>query len=144
MIKKVIQIAHNTQADDTVPLSWFDMQKPNLSALTQKNISFIMKVKFTHLHENDTLICDDGYRIKIQKSEDEIYIFEFKNHLDFARAAYEIGNRHQPICIEDSKITVLDDMSLADIVLQLKGNDGISVTKTQGYFKPNGKANHVH
>jgi len=144
MIKKVVKIEHNTQADDTVLLNWFDMQKPNLSAVTQEDISFIMKVKSTHLHENDVLVCDDGYRIKVEKCEDEMYIFEFKNHIDFARVAYEIGNRHQPICIEDYKITVLDDISLADIILQLKDKDGVFVTKVQGYFKPNGKANHVH
>lgn len=144
MIKKVIQIEHNTQANDTVALSWFDMQKPNLSAVTQEGISFMMKVKFTHLHENDILLCDDGYCIKVKKSEDEIYLFEFSDPIDFARAAYEIGNRHQPICIEDYTITVLDDISLADIVLQLKAKEGVKVTKTQGYFRPNGKANHTH
>lgn len=144
MIKKVINIEHNTQANDRVALSWFDMQKPNLSAVSAEEVSFIMKVKFTHLHENDVLVCEDGHRIQVKKSKDEIYVFEFKNHIDFARAAYEIGNRHQPICIEDYKITVLDDLSLADIVLQLKGKEDVSVMKTQGYFRPNGKAHHTH
>lgn len=144
MIKKVIEIEHNGEARDSVALSWFDMQKPNLSAVSEEDISFIMKIKFTHLHENDILICDDGHRIQIKKSEDEIYVLEFKEHLDFARAAYEIGNRHQPICIEDNKITILDDISLTDIILQLKNEKNVSLTKTQGYFRPNGKAHHAH
>jgi len=144
MIKKVIKIEHNGQAKDYVALSWFDMQKPNLSAVSEKEIFFIMKVKFTHLHENDVLVCEDGHRIQVKKSEDEIYVFEFKDHVDFARAAYEIGNRHQPVCIEDYKITVLDDISLSDIVLHLKDEDKVSVTKTQGYFRPNGKSHHAH
>ena len=144
MIKKIIEIEHNGEARDSVALSWFDMQKPNLSAVSEEDISFIMKIKFTHLHENDILICDDGHRIQIKKSEDEIYVLEFKEHLDFARAAYEIGNRHQPICIEDNKITILDDISLADIILQLKNKKNVNVTKMQGYFRPNGKAHHAH
>lgn len=144
MIKKVIDIEHNTQADDSVALSWFDMQKPNLSAVSEENISFMMKVKFTHLHENDVLVCEDGHRIQVKKSEDEIYLFEFKDPIDFARAAYEIGNRHQPVCIEDYKIIVLDDISLSDIVSQFKADGKTKVTKTQGYFRPNGKAHHVH
>jgi len=144
MIKKVIEIEHDAQAQDSVALSWFDMQKPNLSAVSEEEISFIMKVKFTHLHENDVLVCDDGHRIQVKKSEDEIYVFEFKDHIDFARAAYEIGNRHQPVCIEDYKITVLDDLSLSDIVQQLKEEASVKVTKTQGYFRPNGKAHHAH
>lgn len=144
MIKKVIEIEHNAQVEDSVALSWFDMQKPNLSAVSEEEVSFIMKVKFTHLHENDVLVCEDGYRIQVKKSEDEVYVFEFKDHISFARAAYEIGNRHQPICIEDYKITVLDDISLSDIVLQLQNEEHVSVTKTQGYFRPNGKAHHTH
>lgn len=144
MIKKIVDIEHQGKADDSVALSWFDMQKPNLSAVSDNEISFIMKVKFTHLYENDILVCEDGHRIKVKKSEDEIFIFEFENHIDFARAAYEIGNRHQPICIEDYKITVLDDISLADIVSHLKKEAQVSVTKTQGYFRPNGKAHHAH
>jgi len=144
MIKKVIDIEHNTHAKDSVALSWFDMQKPNLSALSEEEISFMMKVKFTHLHENDVLVCEDGHRIQVKKSEDAIYVFEFKDHIDFARAAYEIGNRHQPVCIEDYKITVLDDISLSDIVSQLQADEKTNVTKTQGYFRPNGKAHHAH
>ena len=50
MIKKVIEIEHNAQAKDSVALSWFDMQKPNLSAVSEDDVSFIMKIKFTHLH----------------------------------------------------------------------------------------------
>ena len=144
MIKKVIDIEHNTKANDSVALSWFDMQKPNLSAVSEAEVSFIMKVKFTHLHETDVLVCEDGHRIQVKKSKDEIYVFEFKKHIEFARAAYEIGNRHQLIFIGDYKITFLDDLSLADIVLQLKGQEDVSVMKTQGYFRPNGKAHHAH
>lgn len=144
MIKKVINIERDTPAQDSVALSWFDMQKPNLSAVSEADVSFMMKVKFTHLHENDVLVCEDGHRIKVEKSEDEIYLFEFTDHIDFARAAYEIGNRHQPICIEDYRITVLDDISLSDIVSQLQEAPHVKVSKTQGYFRPNGKAHHVH
>ena len=144
MIHKIVEIQHQGEADDSVALSWFDMQKPNLSAVSDKEVSFMMKVKFTHLHENDILVCEDGYRIQVKKSKDEVFIFEFKDHIDFARAAYEIGNRHQPICIEDYKITVLDDISLADIVAQLKEKAEVSVTQTQAYFRPNGKAHHAH
>jgi urease accessory protein len=144
MIKKVIEIKKELECEDMVNLSWFDMQKPNLTAVSQKGIEFIIKAKFTHLHENDILQCEDGYNIQVKRCEDEIYELKFVNSLDFAKTAYEIGNRHQPICIEEHKITVLCDISLHDIVEKCFEDKNILVNKTQGYFKPNGKAHHSH
>lgn len=144
MIKKVIKITQNKITDDFVELSWFDMQKPNLSAVTNSGVEFIIKVKFTHLHEDDILECDDGYTINVKRSEDDVYEIKFINTLDFTKVAYEIGNRHQPICIEDHIITVLDDISVEDIIKNCYQSDTILVKKIKKYFKPNGKAHHSH
>lgn len=144
MIKKVVEITKDTPYNDTVELSWFDMQKPNLTALTQKGVEFVVKVKFTHLHEDDMLICEDGTAIGIKRSEDTIYELTFTDHLTFAKTAYEIGNRHQPISIEEDKITVLDDISLHDIIKLCEENALVHVNKTEGLFRPNGKAHHSH
>lgn len=144
MIEKIIEISKNTASDDEVELSWFDMQKPNLSAISKKGKSFIFKVKFTHLHENDVLICQSKYKIKVKKAKDEIYILEFTNVLSFAKAAYEIGNRHMPIQIQDLKIIVLDDIAVHDIIKKLENDTKVSINKTQDYFIANGKAQHVH
>jgi len=144
VIKKVTEIKKETETNDEVELSWFDMQKPNLTAVTKNGVNFVVKVKFTHLHENDVLLCEDGYAIKVKKSEDEVFILEFSDVLTFAKTAYEIGNRHQPLMIEEFKITVLDDISLSDIIKECKLNENINVEKTKGYFKPNGKAHHSH
>lgn len=144
MIHKIIKIEQNQVSDDSVGLSWFDMQKPNLSAVSQHGVTFIMKIKFTHLHEGDILVSEEGHRIKVIKNEDEIYILKFKDHIEFARAAYEIGNRHQPVCIEDYTITILNDISLSDLIMQWQKDDNIEVTRTKGYFRPNGKSHHSH
>lgn len=144
VIKKVIEIKKDIDSNDEVELSWFDMQKPNLTAVSKKNINLVVKVKFTHLHENDILVCEDGYAIKVKRSEDEVFALEFRDALSFAKIAYEIGNRHQPLMIEEFKIIVLDDISLADIIKDYYANEAIKVEKTKAYFKPNGKAHHSH
>ncbi|RXJ79389.1 urease accessory protein UreE [Arcobacter sp. F2176] len=144
MIKKVAKISKDIDATDEVELSWFDMQKPNLTGVSKSGINFVVKVKFTHLHENDILICEDGYAIKVKRSVDEVFVLEFSDALVFAKTAYEIGNRHQPIMIEDYKITLLDDISIGDIIKDCYTNENINVEKTKGYFKPNGKAHHSH
>jgi len=144
VIKKVIEIKKDIPFSDEVELSWFDMQKPNLTAVTKKAVNLVVKAKFTHLHENDILVCEDGMGIKVSRSEDEIFILEFSDALTFAKIAYEIGNRHQPVMIEEFKIIVLDDISLSDIIKDCYTNEKIKCEKTKGYFKPNGKAHHSH
>lgn len=144
VIKKVIEIKKDIPFSDEVELSWFDMQKPNLTAVTKKAVNLVVKAKFTHLHENDILVCEDGMGIKVSRCEDEIFILEFSDALTFAKIAYEIGNRHQPVMIEEFKIIVLDDISLSDIIKDCYTNEKIKCEKTKGYFKPNGKAHHSH
>ncbi len=144
VIKKVIEIKKDIETSDEVELSWFDMQKPNLTAVSKKGVNLVVKAKFTHLHENDVLVCEDEYAIKVKRSEDEIFTLEFSDALSFAQTAYEIGNRHQPVMIEEFKIIVLDDISLLDIIKDSYSNTAIKVEKTKGYFKPNGKAHHSH
>jgi urease accessory protein len=144
VIKKIIEIKKDIPFSDEVELSWFDMQKPNLTAVTKKGVNLVVKAKFTHLHENDILVCEDGVGIKVSRSEDEIFILEFSDALTFAKIAYEIGNRHQPVMIEEFKIIVLDDISLSDIIKDCYTNEKIKCEKTKGYFKANGKAHHSH
>jgi urease accessory protein len=144
MIKRIVEIKKDVDFTDEVELSWFDMQKPNLTAVSNSGVNFIVKVKFTHLHENDILVAEDGYAVKVSRCEDEIFVLKFSDSLTFAKTAYEIGNRHQPLMIEDNKIVVLDDISLSDILKDCYANEKIEVEKTLGYFKPNGKAHHSH
>lgn len=144
MIKKIVEIKRDIESKDSVELDWFDMQKPNLCAITKEGVEFIVKAKYTHLHEDDILVDENGYSIRVLKSEDNIYTLTFTDHITFARIAYEIGNRHQPVCIEDYKITILEDISTADIIKACESIDKVEVKKYRGIFKPNGNAHHSH
>ena len=43
-IKKVIEIRKNIDFySDEVELSWFDMQKPNLTAVSKEGVNFVVK-----------------------------------------------------------------------------------------------------
>ena len=93
------------------------------------------------MHEDDILVCEDGYAIKVLKDKDDIFVLEFKDALSFCKTAYEIGNRHQPLMIEEFKIIVLDDISIADIIKDFMQRE-IKCEK-KGYFKPM-KHTHSH
>ncbi|HGZ70971.1 MAG TPA: urease accessory protein UreE [Nitratifractor sp.] len=144
MIKKMVAIEREGEAVDSVELSWFDMQKPNLTAVSQKGVNFIVKAKFTHLHEGDILVGEDGYSVSVKRGKDTLYNFYFCDALTFAKTAYEIGNRHQPIEIEPLAIRVLNDISLEDIIKSCQSDASVEVEKIEDYFKPNGKAHHSH
>lgn len=144
MIQKIVEIQHGIYAKDCVELSWFDMKKPHLTAVSKEGVEFVLKQGSQHLHTGDVLVCENGHTIIIQKGLDNIYTLEFEVSLLFAKTAYEIGNRHQPICIDNMKITVLEDVSLQDIIAHLETEKAVHVTKTTGYFTQNAHAHHTH
>lgn len=144
MVKKIVKIEMAQSADDTVLLSWFDIKKPNLSAVSENGIEFILKTQACNLDDGDTLIAEDGYKIKVNIKKDELFVLKFKNAVDFAKTAYEIGNRHQPICIEELSITVLNDSSLSGIIHSLSHNEDISIEKISGVFRQNALSHHTH
>lgn len=43
VIKKVIEIKKDIETSDEVELSWFDMQKPNLTAVSKKGVNLVVK-----------------------------------------------------------------------------------------------------
>lgn len=144
MIKEIIKIESSSIYDDEVELSWYDMQKPHLSAVSKGGVTFLYKNSLGHLHANDVLICADGYAIRVSLSTDNLLEFVCRDCVEFAKIAYQIGNRHQPVKIEKEKITTLDDAALADIVEFYKNSKNVQLTKTQGYFTANAKAHHSH
>ncbi|MDR0579288.1 MAG: urease accessory protein UreE [Campylobacteraceae bacterium] len=144
MIKRIVKIENLQSADDTVLLSWFDIRKPNLSAISEKGVEFILKTQPHSLNNGDILISEDGYKIKINIKEDELFVLKFKNILDYAKTAYEIGNRHQPVYIEELSITVLNDSSLGDIIHSLSYNENVSIEKVSGVFRQNAMSHHAH
>lgn len=141
MIKKIKEVKSGVSFDDEVELNWSDLQKPNMSGKTKKGVEFLFKSS-THLHANDVLECEDGYKICVKFQKNTLWEFYCDDSLEFAKLAYQIGNRHQPIMIEKGKITTLDDISLNDIINQK--NALIRVEKTEGIFKPNEKEHHSH
>jgi urease accessory protein len=144
MIKKVIGIEHGSFAEDRVELGWFDRQKPHLTAISDKGIEFIVKTSVSHLHAHDVLVCEDGYKIEVHRAKDSVVKMTFDTCTLFAKAAYEVGNRHQPICLQEQCIIVLNDSALVPLFEQLQGEKGLHMEITEDYFIPTGKGHHAH
>jgi urease accessory protein len=144
MIKKIVSVVREGEAQDSVLLSWFDLRKPKLSAVSAKGVNFTLKIAADRIENGDRLIAEDGYTIAVEIAKDETIVFEFKNAADFAKTAYEIGNRHQPIVIEDMKIVALNNGAIADIIQTASANADITVSKSMEFFRPYANSSHVH
>lgn len=144
MIQKVMHIEHESNADDIVELGWYDKQKPHLTAVSSQGVEFIVKANAAHLHTHDVLVCENGHKIRVETKKDLMVKIDFDDGLHFAQVAYEIGNRHQPICLHDRSIIVLNDLSLEPLIASLQGHQGIHIEMIEDFFVPTGKAHHAH
>lgn len=143
-IKKVKNVIHGHGAEDSVSLDWYDLQKKHLHLVTDKGVNILLSGGTEHLRDNDTFICEDGYAVSVKLKKQALYQLEFTDSLTFAKAAYEIGNRHMQINITENRIIVPDDPSLSELVHGFSHDAGIRVTKIEGYFYPNTKNSHRH
>jgi urease accessory protein len=144
MIKRIVQITREGKTDDSVVLSWHSLCKPYISGVSQRGVNFLVHAENYRLQDGDILVSGDGYAITLNIEQNDLYVFEFQEPLDFATTAYKIGNRHQPIQIENMKITALKDAAISDIVASLQDSNGVVVQEISGCFFPNVNKSHSH
>lgn len=63
-------------------------------------------VLFAH---GDRLVLEDGSRIEIVASPEELYEIHARDRLHLIELAWHLGNRHLPAQIEESRILILRD-----------------------------------
>ena len=135
MIQQIIGTQEGTTHDDSVQLSWFDMQKPNLSATTKNGVNILYK-DTPKLRPNSQLVCENGSVINIELEMDLLYVIACANSSTLATIAYEIGNLHQSICIKKQTIIVLQNPKIKNVITAL-GDKSITITEAKDYFLPN-------
>ena len=99
----------------------------------------------THLHQGDRIAAADGTTVLVKAADESISVVSCSDALLFARACYHLGNRHQPLQIEEGKLSYLHDHVLDDMI---KGF-GLQVDLKKGPFEPEegaygGESGHSH
>lgn len=92
----------------------------------------------TVLYDGDTLVSEQGLRIKVVAARENISIARIGDSLLLARIAYHLGNRHVPVQILPDRLIYLHDHVLDEMVRGLGG----AVTVAAQPFEPEEGAYH--
>ncbi|MDO4870245.1 MAG: urease accessory protein UreE [Bacillota bacterium] len=85
-----------------------------------------------HLHDGDVLYRDHERVVFIQLIEEKIIHISPDNDREWAKAAYNIGNMHQPAYLKDDGIYVPYDEILLNLIKKLGVNFEIINAKLDG------------
>ncbi|KPF46446.1 urease accessory protein UreE [Rhizobium sp. AAP43] len=94
-------------------------------------------VLFSH---GDRLLLEDGDTIEIRAAEERLFEVLAKNGLHLIELAWHLGNRHLPAQIEETRILILRDHVIRDMLTGL----GADVNEVIEPFQPVRGAYHAH
>lgn len=92
----------------------------------------------TTLRDGDRLSADNGMSLKVVAAEETVSIAKVSGHLELAKIAYHLGNRHVAVQVLEDRLIYLHDHVLDDMVAGL----GATVTVTRQPFEPEEGAYH--
>lgn len=101
---------------DRVRLDHEEIRKPHQKVTTESGrVIGISLPEGEHLHHDDVLYQDNAEIITVELKEEEVFEIRPKNNLEWAKAAFNIGNMHQsaylyPDCIRVPYDYVLENM----------------------------------
>ena len=94
----------------------------------------------TILHNGDLLEADNGLIIAVKAADEELSAAFTTSPLLLLRACYQLGNRHVPIQITESRVSYLHDDELDEMLRKI----GLEVVNYTGPFEPETGASHAH
>jgi urease accessory protein len=98
---------------DRVTLSHEEMMKPHQKVASEGGrVIGISLPQGEHLHNGDILYMDEEEIVAIDLMEEDVYEIRPKNNIEWARAAFNIGNMHQRAYLYSSCIRVPYDYVL--------------------------------
>jgi len=105
---------------DWVMLSHEEMMKPHQKVTTEKGKRIgISLPQGEHLHNGDILYMDDEEIIAVGLMEEDVIEIRPKNSLEWAKAAYNIGNMHHKAYLYSTCIRVPYDHVLERMLASL-------------------------
>jgi len=101
---------------DPVVLTWEERAKTRQKVTTRQGRELAIKLPTgTRLPPGTVLHVDDGFHVEVEAAAEEVWVVHSHHADTLARVAYEIGNRHFPICIGHDSVAVLYDHTLAEL-----------------------------
>lgn len=143
-IIKIIQQTESSglevPADDQVVLPYDQRQKARQRVrLSSGGDAGLFLPRGTILRDGDRLCTEDGMSLRVVAAEERVSIAKVEDHLQLAKIAYHLGNRHVAVQVLEDRLVYLHDHVLDAMVTGL----GATVTVTQRPFEPEEGAYHA-
>lgn len=116
---------------DYAPIDWFDTEKAIIKLSTKGGREIgLRQPAGGRLHDGDIIYTDENLIIAVQIKRSKLLHVDFDDICAAGRVCYELGNRHLPVLINQSGVTVPYDEPTE---LYLKGL-GFNPECTEGVF----------
>ncbi|MGD9249303.1 MAG: urease accessory protein UreE [Desulfobacteraceae bacterium] len=92
----------------------------------------------TTLKDGDRLCADNGMQLEVVAADETVSVAVVQDHLQLAKIAYHLGNRHVAVQVLKDRLIYLHDHVLDDMVRAL----GADVTVDRRPFEPEEGAYH--
>ena len=114
-----------------------DRQRWRLAAMLPNGRAVAVILPRTeHMQHGDVLCGEQGERVVVQASVEELFCIQANNPFELMRIVYHLANRHVRAMLTSEAVWIQPDPVLADMVRRLGG----TVTMVQQAFIPEGGA----
>lgn len=120
------EVKYSSWKQESLTLSWEERRKGHGKRLSDQGTAFgISFPAGTLLKEGDCLLLESAkIMILVHEALEEVYVLQPQSAQEFARLAYQIGNRHQTLMITDKELICLQEIAIKSLFDQL----GVSYT----------------
>lgn len=134
-----VESAYTGAADDEVALTFEQRQKSRYRTrmCSGRELGWFL-ARGIVLADGDGLRCSDGSLVRVSAAAETVSEVHAATHLDLARAAYHLGNRHVALQLMPDRLLYLYDEVLDQMVRGL----GLQVQTRQLPFNPERGAYH--
>ncbi|MGA2517942.1 MAG: urease accessory protein UreE [Thermodesulfobacteriota bacterium] len=102
---------------DTIVLGWEERRKPRQRLTTKKGSEIALALPTgTILKDGDILYLDDRCYVTVEEAKEDVIVISPEDMAEGAAIAYEIGNRHLPISIENGTIATPQNLQMEEFL----------------------------
>ncbi len=141
VIKECYELAPvGSSFDETVQLTYDQRRKSRMRLqLKACDLAWFL-ARGQVIHQGEVLVCQDGYRVKVEAADEAVTQVETDNNLLLSRLAYHLGNRHVSLQLGEGWLRYQIDTVLDEMVVGLGGK----AQHIDAPFDPEDGAYHSH
>ena len=102
---------------DTIVLGWEERRKSRQRLISERGSEIVLALPTgTILKDGDILHLDDRCYVTVEEAKEDVIVISPEDMAEGAAIAYEIGNRHLPISIENGTIVTPQNLQMEEFL----------------------------